>query len=388
MSPIHVVMMKELIDLARDRRTVLISLLMGPILIVGLVVGMGAVMQKKTATQMEKTLEVPLIGAEQAPNLVAFLASHNIEASAPPADAAQAIAQQEADVVLRIADDYAAQWRAGKPALVEILFDSTRDDSRIPVARVSSVLAAYGQQAGALRLLARGIDPGAGRPLLAAQVDLATPMSRVGQALAFLPYFLIMSAFLGGAYLVIDVTAGERERQSLEPLLATPASRRAIMSGKILAACVFGVMSLVLMLAAFKAAFWLAPAGVKVDVSLLAMAKLLLILLPTVLFGTCLLTVISASVKSVKEAQSYMSLLFLVPMLPTFFLLISPVKNEPWMLTVPFLAQNQMIMMVLRGEAISLPEWALYSAVGLVIAAALWWVAARMYHREHLAVSG
>ena len=83
-----------------------------------------------------------------------------------------------------------------------------------------------------------------------------------------------------------------------------------------------------------------------------------------------------------------MSLLFLLPMLPTFFLLISPVKNEAWMLTVPFLSQNQMIMMVLRGEAISLPEWALYSSVGLVIAALLWWVAARMYHREHLAVSG
>ncbi|HRQ35173.1 MAG TPA: ABC transporter permease subunit, partial [Chiayiivirga sp.] len=176
-------------------------------------------------------------------------------------------------------------------------------------------------------------------------------------------------------------------RQSLEPLLATPASRRAIMSGKILAACVFGVLSLVLMLAAFKAAFWLAPAGVKVDVSLLAMAKLLLILLPTVLFGTCLLTVIAASVKSVKEAQSYMSLLFLVPMLPTFFLLISPVKNELWMLAIPFLSQNQMIMMVLRGETLTALDWSLYTAVGVAVSAVLWWIAARMYHREHLAVS-
>ena len=388
MNPMFVVMMKELVDLARDRRTVLISLLMGPILIVGLVVGMGAVMQKKMTTQMEKTLEVPLVGAERAPNLVAFLAEHNIEATEPPEDAETAIAQQDADVILRISPNYAEDWRAGKPALVEILHDSTRDDSRIPVARVSSVLRGYAQQVGALRLLSRGVDPGVGMPLIPAPVDLATPMSRVGQALAFLPYFLIMSAFLGGAYLVIDVTAGERERQSLEPLLATPASRRAIRSGKILAACVFGVMSLVLMLAAFKAAFWLAPAGVKVDVSLLAMAKLLLILLPTVLFGTCLLTVISASVKSVKEAQSYMSLLFLLPMLPTFFLLISPVKNELWMLAVPFLSQNQMIMMVLRGETLTMLDWSLYTAVGVAVSAALWWIAARMYHREHLAVSG
>jgi len=117
------------------------------------------------------------------------------------------------------------------------------------------------------------------------------------------------------------------------------------------------------------------------------MAKLLLILLPTVLFGTCLLTVIAASVKSVKEAQSYMSLLFLVPMLPTFFLLISPVKNELWMLAIPFLSQNQMIMMVLRGETLTALDWSLYTAVGVAVSAVLWWIAARMYHRENLAVS-
>ncbi len=388
MSPVHVVMMKELVDLARDRRTVLISLLMGPLLIVALVVGMGAVMQKKMTTQMQKTLQLPVIGAQHAPNLVAFLSEHNIEVADAPDDPETAIARQVEDVILRIPESFAEDWRAGRPALVEVLHDSTRDDSRIPVARVNAVLGGYSQQVAALRLLSRGVSPAVGVPVRVAQADLATPMSRIGQALAFLPYFLIMSAFLGGAYLVIDVTAGERERQSLEPLLATPASRRAIMSGKILAACVFGVLSLVLMLAAFKAAFWLAPAGVKVDVSLLAMAKLLLILVPTVLFGTCLLTVISASVKSVKEAQSYMSLLFLVPMLPTFYLLISPVKNQLWMLAIPFLSQNQLIMMVLRGEPISAADWAFYTLIATAIAGVLWVAAARMYHREHLAVSG
>ncbi|MCX7557520.1 ABC transporter permease [Xanthomonadaceae bacterium JHOS43] len=388
MNAVFVVMMKELVDLARDRRTVLISLLMGPFLIVGLVVGMGAVMQKKMTTQMEKTLELPVIGAESAVNLVAWLEEHNIEVKAAPEDPQAAIASQDEDVILRISERYAEDWRESKPALVEILHDSTRDDSRIPVARVTRVLEGYSQQAGALRLLARGVNPAVGMPVLVAPVDLATPMSRIGQALAFLPYFLIMSAFVGGAYLVIDVTAGERERQSLEPLLATPASRRAIMSGKILAACAFGLFSLVLMLLAFKLAFWLAPAGAKVDVSLLAMAKLLLILVPTLLFGSCLLTVIAASVKSVKEAQSYMSLLFLLPMLPTFYLLISPVKNQLWMLAIPFLAQNQMIMMVLRGETISPAHWAFYLAIGTALAGVLWWMAARMYHRERLAVSG
>lgn len=388
MSAVSVVMMKELVDLARDRRTVLISLLMGPFLIVGLIMGMGALMQKKMVTQLEKTLELPVIGPEHAPNLVAWLSEHNIEVKSAPEDPETAIARQDEDVILRIPANYGEDWRASKPALVEILHDSTRDDSKIPVARVTNVLQGYSQQVGALRLLSRGVSPAVGMPVLVAPVDLATPMSRIGQALAMLPYLLIMSAFVGGAYLVIDVTAGERERQSLEPLLATPASRQAIMSGKILAACVFGLFSLMLMLAAFKIAFWLMPGGLKVDVSLLAMGKLLLILMPTLLFGSCLLTLIAASVKSVKEAQSYMTLLILLPMLPTFYLLISPVKNQLWMLAIPFLSQNQMIMMVLRGEAISAADWAFYLAVGIALAGLLWWAAARMYHKERLAVSG
>ena len=388
MNAMYVVMMKELVDLARDRRTVMISLLMGPFLIAGLIMGMGALMQKKMVTQMEKTLELPVIGAEHAPNLIAWLSEHNIEIKPAPENPEAAIAQQDEDVILRITENYGADWRAGKPAGVEILHDSTRDDSTIPVLRVTRVLQGYSQQVGALRLLARGVNPGVGMPVLVTAVDLATPMSRIGQALAMLPYLLIMSAFVGGAYLIIDVTAGERERQSLEPLLATPASRQAIMSGKILAACVFGLFSLMLMLLAFKIAFWLMPGGMKVDVSLLAMAKLLLILLPTLLFGSCLLTLIAASVKSVKEAQSYMTLLILLPMLPTFYLLISPVKNQLWMLAIPFLSQNQMIMMVLRGENISVADWAFYLAVGIALAGVLWWAAARMYHKERLAVSG
>src|SRR5690606_18231032 len=127
---------------------------------------------------------------------------------------------------------------------------------------------------GAARLLSRGVAPDATRAWLVAQRDEATPESRRGMLLAFLPYLLILSAFLGGAYLVIDVTAGERERQSLEPLLATPASRAAIMSGKILAACLFGMLSLALIVIAFRLSFALAPASIQlVSVSALMMLQ-------------------------------------------------------------------------------------------------------------------
>ncbi|MFX9532763.1 ABC transporter permease subunit, partial [Acinetobacter baumannii] len=89
-------------------------------------------------------------------------------------------------------------------------------------------------------------------PLNLAQRDMASEQAKRGQLLSLLlPYLLIITSFLGGSALILDATAGERERQSLEPLLATPARRGAIVSGKIAAACLLGLLSLLLTLLAF-----------------------------------------------------------------------------------------------------------------------------------------
>jgi sodium transport system permease protein len=106
-----------------------------------------------------------------------------------------------------------------------------------------------------------------------------------------------------------------------------------------------------------------------------------------VLIGTTLLTLISASVKSVKEAQSYMSLLILLPMIPPMVLMVNPVKNQLWQMAVPFLAQNQMILRVVRSEAITALDWAVYMGTSLALGLVLWMIAARLYHKERLAIS-
>ena len=117
------------------------------------------------------------------------------------------------------------------------------------------------------------------------------------------------------------------------------------------------------------------------------MAQLLFVLLPMVLIGTTLLTLISASVKSMKEAQGYMSVLMLLPMVPTIMLMVNPVKNQLWQFAVPFLAQNQMILKLVRSEAISVQEWAVYLGASFGLGLVLWLLAARLYHKEKLAIS-
>ena len=388
MKALWTVCMKELRELSRDRRTLVLALVMGPLLVPALLFGILTLAQSRAKSQIEKPLQIAIVGADRAPELVKWLAAAGIERKTLAGDPDAAIRSQDEDAYVRIGDDFGKDWQAGNPALVEIVHDSTRQDSSIPVKRIENALQRYGQQVGALRLLARGINPAVAAPLSVAHKDLSTPEARRGMVMAFLPYLLILSAFVGGAYLIIDTTAGERERQSLEPLLATPASRGAIVSGKILAASLVGLTTLLLTLLALKIGAQFVPGiGKMMDVRLLAIAKMLLILLPMLFIGTALLTFIAAGAKSVKEAQSYMSMLMLLPIVPTVVLMVSPIRTQLWQYTVPFLAQNQMLLKVIRSEPVAMLEWAVYFGAGFGLAALLWFAATRRYHQERLAIS-
>jgi sodium transport system permease protein len=388
MKSLLTILKKELLEFVRDRRTLALTLVLGPLLTPAIMLGILTLAESRAKSQIEKPLDVPMVGVEHAPNLVAWLAGQGIHRKKFAGDLDTAIRNQIEDVYIRIGDEFGKDWLEGQPALVEIVHDSTRQDSDIPVRRIEDALQRYGQQVGALRLLARGLNPGVAAPLAVTHKDLSTPEARRGMVMAFLPYLLILSAFLGGAYLIIDATAGERERQSLEPLLATPARRGDVVSGKISAACIVGAVSLLLTLLAFKAGAQFSPGiGRQMDVSMPAIGKMLLILLPMLFIGTSLLTFIAAGAKSVKEAQSYMSMLILLPMIPTIALMVSPVKNQLWMFAVPFLAQNQMLLKVVRGEAIPPGMWGVYLAAGFGLALVLWFAATRRYHQERLAIS-
>ena len=388
MKALVIVWKKELLELVRDRRTLMLTLLFAPLLGPMLFLGLATIGESKAKEQMEKPMAIAIAGAERAPNLVAWLASQGI-ARKDVADPDASIRAQDEDVYLRIGDDFGKSWHEGKPALVEVVHDSTRHDADIPVKRLESLLGQYNQQVGALRLLARGINPGVATPMAVSRKDLSTPEARsAGLAAMMLPYLLILGAFIGSLQLVLDTTAGERERQSLEPLLATPARRGAIVSGKIAAACSVGIVSLVLTLLAFRIGAAFAPGAAKqLAVGFREMALMLLVLLPMVFLGGSLLTYIAAAAKSVKEAQSYTTVLILLPMIPTVILMVSPVKNQLWMFAVPFLAQNQMLLKVIRSEPVSAAQWGVYLVAAFGIAAAFWFAAVRRYHQERLAVS-
>lgn len=387
------VLKKELRDFGRDRKTLALTLLMGPLIYPIIMLGMGKLTEMRLHTQLEKPLEIAIVGKDVAPSLTEFLASQGITAmKAPPKDVEASIRAQDADVALVIDKDYAKDWREGRPARVTVVSDSTRRNADVAVARVTAALDGYSQTTGAMRLLTRGINPAVTRAVGVDRKDLATPEAKRGLLLAvIMPLILLILAFIGGAHLSMDTTAGERERQSLEPLLATPAPRSALVSGKMLAAAAIGITSLVLTLLAFKLSANLAGGGMAkmMDVSFLAMGKMLLVLLPLVLIGTALLTFLSANSKSMKEAQAHMTWLLFVPMLPAYALMAYPLKDtQLWQYAVPFLSQNQLLAKISRGESPLPEQWAIYLLSALALAAVLWFAAVWRYKQEKLAISG
>ena len=213
---------KELLDFVRDRKTLLMTLLVGRVIMLTLFTVMGKLADLRMNTELEKPLTIPIVGAEHAPNLVAFLSSQGIHADAgAPADIDAAVRAQRYDVALVLTEQFKADWAAGVPARVELVTDSTRRTAEIPLSRVQAALSAYGQQVGALRLLARGVNPAITQAVGVDRRDLATPEARRGLLAAMLlPLLLLIFAFVGGGVHRQVRTAGERERQSLEPLLA------------------------------------------------------------------------------------------------------------------------------------------------------------------------
>ncbi len=384
------VYLKEVKENLRDRRTLMSAFLTGPLLGPLLFVMLINVTLNRELDKAEKPLPVPVIGAEFAPNLLDALRAGGVVPDAAVADPERAVRKQDADVVLRIAPDYGKAWRAGEPGQVELFYDSSQRTANSSVQRVTRLVEGYARQQGAMRLVARGLSPSTAWPLQVAKRDQATPQSRAVLLFAMLPYFFVITLFMGGMYLAIDLTAGERERQSLEPLFANPVPRWKILCGKLAAICTFSAASLLITLLAFAVVGQFIPAekiGMELDLGLHFAAYVLLLLLPLVLLLSALQSMVAAFAKSYREAQTYISLLMLVPLIPTALLSFMPIKAQSWMYAVPLLGQNLGIMQLLRGDGVTGEQLGLCLAGSMAAAIIAVVVTIQLYRSEKLAIS-
>lgn len=390
MSGLGTVYKKEVRENLRDRRSLFNSVLLGPILFPILFIGLAYFTSSKQQERAEQVLEVPVAGAEHAPNLIVFLEQQGVVIQTAPENPLAAVSSQDVEIIIRIPEQFAEQWRTGKPAVVELIADPSRRESDIPLQRVRGLLGAYAAQIGQLRLQLRGAAPALQSPIMINDVDLSTPQSRGMLVMIMLPYVLMITAFTGGMHLAIDSTAGEKERKSLEPLLINPVPRWQIMLGKMSATATYAFASLVLTLLAFRVAFPLLPTGalgVDLSISAVALGGILLTVAPVVVLAAAMLTTLAALAKSLREAQSYMGLVFMIPMIPSLIFMVNPMKPETWMMAIPMFSQNLLIGEFVRGEFVSLQWLAISMGSTLVIGLGFAAIAANLFNRPRIVFS-
>lgn len=388
---LRTVFRKEVVENLRDRRAVFNSLLLGPLLFPVLIIGMAFLSVSTEEERAEKTLEIPVNGAEHASSLVTYLEQEGVVVLPAIDEPEQQVRLQNVDAVIQIPADYGDYWRSGRPAPVELISDPSRPDSRIAMHRLRGHLYGFGYQIGTLRLQLRGVSPGLSPALVIKDVDVSTPKSRAILVLIFLPYVLMLTAFIGGMHIAIDITAGEKERGSLEPLLINPVPRWQIMTAKVLATATYGLASLALTILSFKLSVPYMPIdrlGIDLELSTLVAAKILLVLSPVALVAAALLTLLAAFAKSFREAQSYMGLVTLVPIIPSLMFMTNPPKPETWVMPIPLFSQSILIGEFVRGQPVE-QLWLLLSsagtlALGLFLAA----IAATLYNRSRVIFPG
>jgi sodium transport system permease protein len=379
-----IVFQKEIRDSLRDRRTLFGAVfypLLGPLMMMLLFSVIGRV----TADQSERPLALPVVGAENAPNLVAFLRQAGVEIKPAPADPLGEVRAGNADVVLVIPTTFAADFNAGRPAGVQLILDNSRQSAGVSIGRAQRLLAGYSQQVGALRLFVRGVDPSAASALVVENVDVATPQSQAALLLNILPYFMIFSVFIGGSGITIDGTAGERERGSLEPLVINPVARWELVAGKMGVSLLFTVAAVGETLLGFYLLLPYLPLqslGFKISLDPASLVGIFLLTLPMMVLAVSLQFIIGTFTRSYREAQNYLSLLPLVPALPGLFLAFVPIKPVLWTMLVPTFGQQILISQLMRGEAISPLNVAVVSTVTLALGLLLTFAATRLFGRE------
>ncbi|HEY3516017.1 MAG TPA: ABC transporter permease [Gammaproteobacteria bacterium] len=389
MSVLLTVCRKELLETLRERRT-LTSLLLGPLFGPILFTVLINVMISRNLSSVDEVLEVPILGADHAPNLVAHLRARSIEPleqdDVKDLDAAaELVATGKYDVVLVVDDAFDKDFGTERAARVALVFDRSKSRAASRVGRLRGAIDGYGQTIGTLRLVANGVDPSLLRPLVVDELDVSTPASRSALMLGVLTYFLLFATLTGGLHLAIDTTAGERERKSLEPLLTLPVARSELLIGKMLATVCYMLSSLALTLVAFTIALKQMPLeqiGMSSTFGFATAAVAFLLLAPFAPLGAALMTTVASFTKTYREAQTYLTLVLLIPTLPLAFATMLNIEPAPKLMWIPSLSQHLLVTTLIKDQPLTPAFVVLSIGSTLAFGALLGAVAVRLYRRE------
>lgn len=388
LEKIRIVALKELSDNLRDRRSTILSLvypLIGPILLGALVLFVGAML---TAPKVSRHV-IMAQGSDQAPAFVAFVRAQGADVKEVHVDdVKEAVRSGLYPAILVFPSDYRASFAHQKSVHIQLIIDASRLSSIMSIGRTVDLINRYNRMVSKQRLSSKNVDPEIANPLMLQSTNVAAGLSISGVFLNMMAPFLMFNVFIGGVYLAIDTTAGERERGSLEPLLINPVPRWQLMIGKYLASLVFTGIAVLTALIAYKLIFSALGAlglGIKVNPGIGAFLLIFVLTAPIMMLAVAVQIIVATVSRSFKETQTYLGLLPLVPSLPGMIMVFVPLQPTAWAMLIPTYGQTILIDQIVRGEHPDPAHMALACVATVAITGGLLFWAARLYDREQVA---
>ena len=386
---------KELRDTLRDRRTLISTILVPTLMIPLLTFGVGTVASRVTARAREETPVVVVLGGEDSPGVVAQLRkSTQLRVVATPADWKQGIVDKKIRAAVAIPAGFEAGLRAGSADAVTIYYYEGELKSSFGVGELERFFRELRDRTVAARLAENSLPATLVKPFDFLRENVAPPEKVGGNRLGGLvPYLIIIVCFTGAMYPAIDLTAGEKERGTLETLLCSPVARVDIVLGKFLLVLTGSLASMVFTLLSMAATALIigtmmphpenATAGLLPTIDPLGLIGLMAMVLPVaVLFSAVTLTV-ALCAKSSKEAQSYLGPMIAVVFMPAVIGLLPGIELDARLALVPLLNLSLVCREMLSGVwhwhyiALIFGSSCLYAALALALAV-------RMFNREEV----
>jgi sodium transport system permease protein len=384
-----VVFRKEFKDALRDKRALRMAFL-PPIyfvaIFVGLVIFAVNIANDKKVSGIT-SVPVYVEGEQNLPELVAWLREQGADIKPIESGAFQQVKDKKIDFALILSDEAKQKRAKGESAPVWLVYDGANQKLSSSIGFVRSQVYAWGSRVGAVNLMARGIAPDVGNPIHLREENIADEQKMSVYLLASVPLTLLLAAFIASIGFSADMTAGERERRSLESLLITPAATFSIYLGKWLTSTLLTITILIIQLALLAIAFRFLPfnqLGLRVDVTYVELIKIFWVLLPVVFFAVSLQLSLSIFAKSFKDAQSLIAALIFIPMLLNFYTMFNPGVFYEWWLWVPVLGQAVVIKELLLGGTIAAFAFWKFWLVAIVITAAAFWLGIKQLRRPKI----
>jgi sodium transport system permease protein len=372
-AAVWTVLRKELLDAWRDRRT-LWTVLAGAVAVGPLTLVLLSMLVADLEARAQAR-EVWAVGLGHAPTLRNFLDRQTWTVHEAPPGYEQALREQRlAHPVLVVGDDFEDALAHGRAPVVEVVSAGGNTRAEAGAAQLAQLLAGFNQEQATLRLAVRGVPAGVLEAVRVQPRDVADPAQRAAQLTAMLPFFVLLAVLYGALNAALDTTAGERERGSLEPLLANPVPPLALVLGKWAAVTTVAVALALLGAFSFLPGQWLLASDALAALLRYGAPQALrfvALLVPLAAAASALMMAVAIRSRSVKEAQASATLVVLVISLLPLVTLFGQRGEQAWHLWVPGLAHSVLMARVLRGQALATVDVLLPAAVcaGLTVLA-------------------